>query len=94
MNNACRLAPPAIPLWRGPFVMAGVGKQSGGVLVLGATNTPWEIDAALRRRFEKRIYIPLPEDFARARMFKIHLGNTPHSLTDADFDVLGERTAG
>ena len=41
--------------------MQGVGKSADGVLILAATNTPWEIDAAMRRRFEKRIYIPLPE---------------------------------
>ena len=35
------------------------GESSPTVIVLGATNTPWDLDEALRRRFEKRIYIPL-----------------------------------
>jgi vacuolar protein-sorting-associated protein 4 len=74
--------------------MQGVGKNSDGVLVLGATNVPWELDSAIRRRFEKRVYIPLPEAAARAAMFRIHIGDTPHSLTDADFAQLAKMTEG
>uniref|UniRef100_A0A8C4QQL4 Vacuolar protein sorting 4 homolog B n=1 Tax=Eptatretus burgeri TaxID=7764 RepID=A0A8C4QQL4_EPTBU len=74
--------------------MQGVGVDNEGVLVLGATNIPWVLDAAIRRRFEKRIYIPLPEEPARISMFKLHLGNTPHSLTDTDFRELGHSTSG
>ena len=51
--------------------MQGVGKTHDGLLVLGATNVPWAIDAAMRRRFEKRVYIPLPNDYARAYMFHV-----------------------
>lgn len=66
--------------------MNGVGNDQDGVLVLGATNVPWELDPAIRRRFEKRIYIPLPESHARSHQFKIRLGNTPHALTQEDFE--------
>ncbi|XP_061163087.1 vacuolar protein sorting-associated protein 4B-like isoform X1 [Saccostrea echinata] len=74
--------------------MQGVGVDNDGVLVLGATNIPWVLDSAIRRRFEKRIYIPLPEAPARTEMFKLHLGNTPHSLTEEEFRELGRRTEG
>jgi vacuolar protein-sorting-associated protein 4 len=74
--------------------MDGVGKKEGDVLVLGATNVPWELDAAIRRRFEKRVYIPLPEPHARAAMVKLHLGDTPNNLNENDFDTLGRLTEG
>ncbi|KAJ9505934.1 hypothetical protein QJQ45_017013 [Haematococcus lacustris] len=74
--------------------MQGVGSNNTKVLVLAATNLPYNLDQAIRRRFDKRIYIPLPEDSARAHMFKIHLGDTPNSLTEADYTELGRRTEG
>ncbi|RHY13645.1 hypothetical protein DYB25_007282, partial [Aphanomyces astaci] len=74
--------------------MQGVGHSHDGILVLGATNVPWELDPAMRRRFEKRIYIPLPEVHARKVMLKIHLGDTPHSLNDADFTTLAAKAEG
>ncbi|KAG7272958.1 hypothetical protein CRUP_035790 [Coryphaenoides rupestris] len=74
--------------------MQGVGNNNEGVLVLGATNIPWTLDSAIRRRFEKRIYIPLPEEHARAFMFRLHLGSTPNSISDSDFVTLGKKTDG
>uniref|UniRef100_A0A665TGQ3 vesicle-fusing ATPase n=1 Tax=Echeneis naucrates TaxID=173247 RepID=A0A665TGQ3_ECHNA len=74
--------------------MQGVGNNNDGILVLGATNIPWVLDAAIRRRFEKRIYIPLPEEPARAQMFRLHLGNTPHSLSEGDLRQLARKTDG
>nr|XP_023018219.1 katanin p60 ATPase-containing subunit A-like 1 [Leptinotarsa decemlineata] len=43
------------------------------VMVLAATNFPWDIDEALRRRLEKRIYIPLPTLDGREALLKINL---------------------
>ncbi|KAK4440619.1 protein SUPPRESSOR OF K(+) TRANSPORT GROWTH DEFECT 1 [Sesamum alatum] len=74
--------------------MQGVGHNDDKVLVLAATNTPYSLDQAIRRRFDKRIYIPLPDAKARQHMFKVHLGDTPHNLTESDFEDLGRKTEG
>ncbi|KAJ3282705.1 Vacuolar protein sorting-associated protein 4 [Borealophlyctis nickersoniae] len=74
--------------------MQGVGNDMQGVLVLGATNTPWELDPAIRRRFEKRIYIPLPDPNARAKMVGLNIGSTPCSLTQRDYKILADKTEG
>lgn len=42
-------------------------------MVLAATNFPWDIDEALRRRLEKRIYIPLPNEVGRQALLEINL---------------------
>lgn len=74
--------------------MNGVGHDDTGVLVLGATNIPWQLDNAIKRRFEKRIYIPLPGTEARRRMFQLHVGDTPCELTAKDYRLLAEKTEG
>jgi katanin p60 ATPase-containing subunit A1 len=45
------------------------------VFVLAATNFPWDLDEALLRRFQKRIYIPLPDADARAEILKMSMGD-------------------
>lgn len=74
--------------------MQGVNSDMNGVLVLGATNVPWELDSAIRRRFQKRIYISLPEQVARAGIFKLRGSKTQHTLTDEDWGVLGDVSEG
>jgi vacuolar protein-sorting-associated protein 4 len=75
--------------------MQGVGNdREQRVLVLAATNMPWTLDPGIRRRFERRVYISLPEAGARKAMFNIHIGSTPHALTPADFDDLSQQTKG
>jgi len=61
--------------------MQGVGHDDDGILVLGATNIPWGLDPAIRRRFEKRIYIPLPDLEARYSLIENLINQTPNEIT-------------
>ena len=63
------------------------------VMVLGATNMPWDLDDALRRRFEKRIYIPLPNKEGREQMFRINFKGIKLS-NDVNIDTLVKKTEG
>jgi vacuolar protein-sorting-associated protein 4 len=74
--------------------MQGVGQNNEGVLVLGATNTPWDLDPAIRRRFDKRVYIALPEKKDRQVMLGIHIGDTPNNLTKKNKAKIAALTEG
>ena len=64
------------------------------VLILGATNLPWSIDEAARRRFVRRQYIPLPEPETRVSQIKKLLAYQKHTLSEEDFAELEKLTAG
>ncbi|KAI7549915.1 AAA-domain-containing protein [Hortaea werneckii] len=64
------------------------------VLVLAATNLPWAIDEAARRRFVRRQYIPLPEDFVRDEQLRTLLAAQKHNLNDQDLQKLVSLTDG
>jgi SpoVK/Ycf46/Vps4 family AAA+-type ATPase len=49
------------------------GAEEKVVMVLAATNHPWDIDEAFRRRFEKRIYIRLPDEESRRNLLRINM---------------------
>ncbi|KAK0764583.1 hypothetical protein N5P37_002049 [Trichoderma harzianum] len=64
------------------------------VLVLAATNLPWAIDEAARRRFVRRQYIPLPEPKTRETQLRTLLRQQNHSLSDEDVEQLVQLTTG
>lgn len=72
----------------------GITSVTGKVFVLAATNFPEKIDSAMLRRFEKRIYVPLPDKHARVHILRLKMRTVNAAMTDEDYDALGDRTAG
>jgi AAA+ superfamily predicted ATPase len=62
----------------------GVRHSNESVMVLAATNAPWNVDVALRRpgRFDRVIFIPPPDETARAAIFEVHLRELPAEPMD------------
>ncbi|XP_059895513.1 katanin p60 ATPase-containing subunit A-like 1 [Gadus macrocephalus] len=79
--------------------MDGVGGASENddpskmVMVLAATNFPWDIDEALRRRLEKRIYIALPTAVGRTELLRLNLREVDVAA-DVDLAFIAERIEG
>lgn len=71
----------------------GDGGVAKIVMTLAATNLPWDLDEALRRRLEKRIYIPLPDLEGRRHMLQTALKEVP-LCDDVNVELLAERLDG
>ena len=59
--------------------MQGFEKNENTLLVIAATNRPWDIDSAFLRpgRFNTSIYVPLPDEEARRTIIKKQLDGIP-----------------
>jgi SpoVK/Ycf46/Vps4 family AAA+-type ATPase len=84
----------------------GFEKANDQVLILAATNMPWDVDPAMKRpgRFARQVFVPPPDAAARARIIELSLESVPHGPVDvaeiarvteqysgADVDALVER---
>ena len=74
----------------------GMAGQEAHVVVIGATNRPQELDDAVRRRLEKRIYIHLPDNRGRASLLRHVLasGKTRVKLLEFEVDAIAKATEG
>lgn len=73
----------------------GMNSFSGErIVVIGATNRPGDLDEAARRRFTKRILIPLPDRPARLSILQKLLNSVSCNLNSRDFDKLVQKTEG
>lgn len=64
----------------------GVLSQNRDVLVLAASNMPWDVDSAMKRsgRFARQVFVPPPDQAARVHMFRLKLDGVPTDGVDAD----------
>ncbi|GLC76255.1 hypothetical protein PLESTF_001756000 [Pleodorina starrii] len=72
----------------------GAGAGAGGdarIVVIAATNTPWDLDEAALSRFSRRIYVPLPDKTTREALMRKALEGVSCDVSDADWQRLAER---
>ena len=72
----------------------GAEADNDGVLILGATNAPWHIDAAFRRpgRFDRTLFVPPPDEAARASIIEVMAKKKP--IGELDARALAKKTEG
>jgi ATP-dependent 26S proteasome regulatory subunit len=63
----------------------GFETDNNDVLILAATNMPWDVDSALKRpgRFSRQVFVPPPDEAARAHIIELKLKGVPHEGIDA-----------
>ena len=73
--------------------MDGAHGNNEGVLFVGATNAPWDVDPALRRpgRFNRVVFVAPPDVAARSAILALGLRDRPHEKVD--LDAIASRTA-
>lgn len=73
--------------------MQSINNNTDKLLVIGATNMPWDVDSAFKRpgRFDKMVFVPPPDKEARKAIFQLKLNNRPIE-GHIDYDYLAEHT--
>jgi SpoVK/Ycf46/Vps4 family AAA+-type ATPase len=71
----------------------GMGQDNKGLLILAATNMPWDVDPAMKRpgRFSRQIFVPPPDAAARQRMLEVKLTGVPCDALD--LAAIAQKTA-
>jgi SpoVK/Ycf46/Vps4 family AAA+-type ATPase len=74
--------------------MDGVESDNESILIIGATNAPWDVDSAFKRtgRFDRTFFIPPPNYEARIEIFKLYLKDLPIEVLD--YEVLAQDSEG
>lgn len=74
--------------------MDGAESDNENILIIGATNAPWDVDSAFKRtgRFDRILFIPPPDSAARAEIFALYLKDLP--IETLDYEALAAASEG
>jgi SpoVK/Ycf46/Vps4 family AAA+-type ATPase len=80
---------------RGVDGVAGSRRSSsrGKVVVIAATNAPWELDEAALSRFAARVLVPLPDVGARTSILQQAMGSVACEMSSKEWGQVAEKTA-
>lgn len=70
----------------------GIDSGTDKLLIIGATNMPWDVDSAFKRpgRFDKTIFVAPPDEAARISIFKLKLEGRPTETIN--YELLAKAT--
>ncbi|KAF5302153.1 hypothetical protein FQR65_LT19123 [Abscondita terminalis] len=68
----------------------GILRDDDKIFVLATTNRPWDLDAALLRRFEKRILVDLPNEESRSEILRHYFSGSGYKFNDVEFDEMAK----
>lgn len=94
-GEADKVADEAVPALK--TQLDGFDTDNENIFMIAATNLVERLDSAIKDRFSKRIYIPLPDEASRGKIFRVKLQNTGISQIDLhsiDFDRLAKQSQG
>ncbi len=70
----------------------GIESNNDGILIIGATNAPWDLDPAFKRpgRFDRLIFVPPPDETSKQEILRLKLKEKPHA--EIDYKNLSAKT--
>ena len=73
------------------LMLLGSSKE---IQVMACTNYPWELQEAVRRRFNHVLYVPLPTAAERKLLFEKFFGGIKENFTETELNYAASETAG
>ena len=74
--------------------MDKVNESKDNIFIIATTNVPWTLDSSVIRRFEKRIFVPLPDFESRKALIKLNINESTAHLNGKEIDQISELTNG